>query len=210
MIRLKNLSSTRYLAHRVINHFLADSMNGKVFGTVVDVGAGSSPYRKFIVCDRYVYLDIENRTGRPEIIISDLNQKIMLKDGFADCVVCTEVLEHIKKPQNAVNEVYRILKPGVMLVLTTPMVWPLHEAPNDFYRYTQYGLEGLLKEAGFSDISIRPSNGYIYSLIQLSVINLRNPFWKPLVLVLNICAILFERYDRNFEMSIVNQVVAIK
>ncbi|OGN36028.1 MAG: hypothetical protein A2568_03565 [Candidatus Yanofskybacteria bacterium RIFOXYD1_FULL_44_17] len=185
-------------------------MNGKVFGTVVDVGAGSSPYRKFIVCDRYVYLDIENRTGRPEIIISDLNQKIMLKDGFADCVVCTEVLEHIKKPQNAVNEVYRILKPGGMLVLTTPMVWPLHEAPNDFYRYTQYGLEGLLKEAGFSDISIRPSNGYIYSLIQLSVINLRNPFWKPLVLVFNICAILFERYDRNFEMSIVNQVVAIK
>ena len=42
----------------------------------------------------------------------------------------------------------RVLKPGGQLILTTVQDWEIHQHPNDFFRYTRYGLEYLFEKAG--------------------------------------------------------------
>ena len=60
-------------------------------------------------------------------------------------MLCTEVLEHLPEPQKAVDEFFRVLKPGGTLLLTTRFLFPIHDAPHDYFRYTKYGLRHLLR-----------------------------------------------------------------
>jgi SAM-dependent methyltransferase len=68
------------------------------------------------------------------------------KDNEFEYILCTEVLEHLHSPQIAINEMNRVLKPGGTLILTTRFVFPIHDAPHDYYRYTEYGLKHLLQD----------------------------------------------------------------
>jgi len=86
--------------------------DGKNFETVVDIGAGKSPYRKLIHCDKYIAVDVEDRRGAGDVVIADVNKDIPLENNITDLVLMTEVLEHIKEPRVVLAEVYRILKPA--------------------------------------------------------------------------------------------------
>ena len=53
--------------------------------------------------------------------IEDLNSKSLpFSDDSLDLVTCLEVLEHLCYPDNIISEIYRVLKPGGELILTTP------------------------------------------------------------------------------------------
>ena len=41
-------------------------------------------------------------------------------DGAADLVICSEVVEHLTDDARALKELYRVLKPGGLLILATP------------------------------------------------------------------------------------------
>lgn len=58
-------------------------------------------------------------------------------------IVCTEVLEHCVNPHRVIAEFRRVLKPGGKLLLTTRFIFPLHDAPHDYFRFTKYGLHAL-------------------------------------------------------------------
>lgn len=66
-----------------------------------------------------------------------------------DAVLCTEVLEHVRDPEQTLREFWRVLIPGGRLVLSVPFLYQVHEQPCDFYRYTYFGLCHLLTQAGF-------------------------------------------------------------
>jgi SAM-dependent methyltransferase len=67
-----------------------------------------------------------------------------LVDQSFDYVVCTEVLEHTLQPFNAVNEMWRLLKPGGKLFVSTPFNFRIHGPLPDCWRFTEYGLRALL------------------------------------------------------------------
>ena len=75
-------------------------------------------------------------------------------DGEFSFVVCTEVLEHLHDPAVAIAEMHRVLMPGGTLVLTTRFIFPIHDAPHDYYRYTEYGLRHLFRD--WDIIELRP------------------------------------------------------
>lgn len=139
---------------------MAGFLKNKSFETVVDIGAGRAPYKKFVKCNKYIAIDKENRGAANDLILADINSGIPLPDESVDLIIMTEVLEHVKKPAEVIKDAYRILRKGGIIILTTPMTWPIHERPNDFFRYTQFGLEYLLKEAGFKEFKINASNGF--------------------------------------------------
>lgn len=67
-------------------------------------------------------------------------------DESFEVILCTEVLEHLHTPQKAIDEMRRVLKTDGILILTTRFVFPIHDAPHDYYRYTEYGLRHLFKD----------------------------------------------------------------
>lgn len=207
---MRMLSGSRYLVRRLQGRFVLDLTRGKKFSLVVDIGAGTAPYKKIIAHDKYLGVDIEDRGGVADVLIEDINKGLSLADSVADLVLCTEVLEHVREPRKVIDELYRILKKGGTLICTTPMVWPVHEAPNDYYRFTNFGLEYLLRQSGFRDIAVLPSNGYFYTMLQLSVIPLKGKPWMPLVFLVNVLGYMVGRLERNRNLTLVYHVSAVK
>lgn len=74
-------------------------------------------------------------------------------EGF-NTVVCCETLEHITEPWTAIERMYAALDPGGLVILTTVFSFPIHECPEDFWRFTPDGLRYLLERAGFYEIRI--------------------------------------------------------
>jgi predicted SAM-dependent methyltransferase len=72
--------------------------------------------------------------------------------GVYRTVVCAEVLEHVKYPDAALLFCFDVLRPGGKLIITVPFAFPIHNFPDDYWRYTPSGLRLLLTEAGFVDI----------------------------------------------------------
>jgi hypothetical protein len=58
-----------------------------------------------------------------------------------------------------IREAFRVLQSSGVLIMSGPMYWPLHEEPYDFFRFTQYGFQFLLEQAGFVDIEIVNNGG---------------------------------------------------
>jgi SAM-dependent methyltransferase len=204
------LSNTRFLVRRLQTKFIIEHTSGESYPVVVDVGCGKAPHHKHITYEKYIGVDIEDRGGVPDVVIADVNNGIPLPDATANLVICTETLEHTKKPHFVVSELYRITKRGGTVLLTAPMVWPVHEAPYDFFRYTNFGMEYLFKEAGFTEVRIQPSNGYLYSMCQLAQLYMRHPFSRPIVWMLNLIGFLAYKFERNRNFALGQHVVAIK
>jgi len=112
-------------------------------GKTLDIGCGNDPYAEFF--PNRTTLDIEARPGIKVDIIADAHDLSQIESESFDVVLCTEVLEHLHTPKKAISEFERVLKKGGMLILSTRFIFPLHDTPHDYYRYTKYGLQHLLK-----------------------------------------------------------------
>ncbi len=109
-------------------------------GRTLDIGAQNGPYAASF--PNRVALDI--RRGAGVQILGDA-QALGLVDAVFDVVLCTEVLEHLPEPQQALDEMFRVLRPSGTLLLTTRFLFPIHDAPHDYFRFTKYGLRHLLR-----------------------------------------------------------------
>lgn len=142
----------------------------KVGKKLLDIGAEGSPYRKLFVKLKYLSHDIEQNDQESIDFVGDLNEGLpQIENEYFDYVLCTQVLEHIKRPHIAFSEFNRVLKPGGRLFLTTHMVFDEHMVPNDFFRFTKYGLRSLGEEAGFKVVSIKPQGGVF--LVVANILN---------------------------------------
>ena len=135
-----------------------------VQGLTLDVGCGMRPYEKtsFAGASKYVGTDYLSDRSRPDVISSAL--QIPFLDEAFDTVVSTEVLEHVPDPRLAMCEMCRVLKPGGFLIVSTPMYWPRHEVPYDFFRYPYDGLLHLVKESGL-ELTKLYNRGRSYALL---------------------------------------------
>lgn len=133
--------------------------------TVLDAGAGESPYQSFFSHVRYEATDIrqiDKSTNRLSFL-SDLNH-IPVRGDHYDLIFCSQTLEHVPEPLNVLGEFHRVMVPGGRLWLSAPFFFAEHEIPIDYFRYTQFGLTHLLQRAGFTVESIDWLEGYFGTL----------------------------------------------
>ena len=133
-----------------------------VRGRLLDAGCGNAPYRDCFsdAVTHYIGLECHPRSGyrgNRANLYGNL-YALPLKDGVIDAVLCTEVLEHIDEPDRVLKECWRVMRPGAVLVLTAPFVFPVHEE-HDYFRYTKQGLQSLLQRRGFKPLAITPLSG---------------------------------------------------
>lgn len=115
----------------------------------LDLGSAWSPYAEHF--SNRVSADIEAREGVD--VVADAHN-LPFADGEFEVVLCSEVLEHLHTPERAVSEMYRVLQPGGELILTTRFMFPMHDVPHDYFRYTETGMRHLFSK--FEIIELEP------------------------------------------------------
>ena len=155
---------------------------------VLDVGAGSAPYRNlFIACEYHTHdfgqLAPEQLLGgqgyAPIDYVSDI-KSIPVPDESFDVVLCTEVLEHVPEPLEAIREMFRIVKSGGRVFLSAPLGSGLHQEPYHFYGgYTPHFYRYAINRFGGIVDSIEP-NGTLFRLFGQESIRftMRSRPWK--------------------------------
>ncbi|OHA42089.1 MAG: hypothetical protein A3H68_03230 [Candidatus Taylorbacteria bacterium RIFCSPLOWO2_02_FULL_46_40] len=118
-----------------------------------DIGVGTGPYRE-LTTPFSNFFGVDFFPYSPVDIVADLRKPLPIADNSCDIILCSEVLEHLPNPGLFVKEMGRIIRPGGYGLVSVPFLHVVHYAPYDFYRYTNFGLEYLFKEAGFSSIEI--------------------------------------------------------
>lgn len=69
-------------------------------------------------------------------------------DHAFDTVLLLDTLEHVSRPEAAMFEASRVLKLNGTLLMTIPFAYPIHDAPHDFQRFTEFGLRSRAARAG--------------------------------------------------------------
>lgn len=129
---------TRKITRERLEKFLAPHASKE---RTLDIGSGGSSYSKFF--PERVTVDIDP-AKKPDII-GDAHH-LPFRDEEFNLILCTEVLEHLIDPRAAVSEMRRVLAPGGKIILTTRFIYPLHDIPGDYWRFTKYILKDLFKE----------------------------------------------------------------
>ncbi len=128
-------------------------------GLVLDVGCGDRWIERELPADcQYVGLDYPATVnigyeGKPTLFGD--GQNLAFADGSFDVVIIMDVLEHMEHPGMAIQEAWRVLKPSGKLLVQVPFLYPLHDEPYDFQRWTEYGLKKLLQQTGFKIKTIK-------------------------------------------------------
>lgn len=108
---------------------------------VLDIGSGGSKYSVFF--PNRLTVDIDPKR-EPEIL-ADIQSMPFLDEEF-EIILCTEVLEHVIDPKLAISEMKRVLKKGGILILSTRFVYPLHDTPGDYWRFSYFGMKKLFED----------------------------------------------------------------
>ena len=142
-------------------------------GELLDIGCGSKPFAPVFAgrVTRYWGSDLASSRylgqEHPDAFATAEQQPF--RAGTFDTVLGLSMLTYLPEPGRMVAEAYRVLKPGGMLILEFTQMVPLHDEPWDFFRFTRFGAEHLLRQAGFEPVEYVPVGG-LWSRVGLTMI----------------------------------------
>lgn len=150
-----------YSKENYYTYFDIDLSNMKV----LDIGSSIGSFMKSPKFDpaksklggakKYITMDIDPKSGAD--VIGDAHN-LPFKNGEFDIIIANNVIEHFYDPMQAIAEMRRVLKKSGKIYFTVPFLYPVHEAPHDYHRFTRYGLERLFNE--FKDVEIHARGGW--------------------------------------------------
>lgn len=143
--------------------------------TILDIGSGNSQRAALLhESNRVICLDYPATNQRYDLrpdLFGDARMLPIAGESI-DAVFLFEVLEHVPTPQRVIEEIRRVLRPRGRLFLSTPFLYPIHDAPYDYQRFTVYGLRHILETSGFKPISILQNGNALLVPIQMLSLSL--------------------------------------
>ncbi len=110
-------------------------------------------------------------------IVGDIHA-LPFPDNSVDALICIAVLEHVEDPKLAVEEMYRVLKPGGYAFIYAPFLYyyhPLSGYYGDFFRFTIEGMKYLTRQ--FASVELKPVRGPMQTVLNLIPVFSRRPMW---------------------------------
>lgn len=123
---------------------------------VLDAGAGMLAFKPLFAGFTYAAFDKAPAQG---LDFTADAAAIPRSDGAFEAVICSAVLEHAQDPAAVLKELLRVLKPGGKLLITVPHIHFIHGEPEDYLRFTGYGIRRYAEQAGFIVRSVEPVGG---------------------------------------------------
>lgn len=144
-------------------------------GRMLDVGCGERPYSRFFTnVQRYFGVEhlaaVTNVDQRLAVSVAHVGHVVdafadgsalPFRDAAFDSALATEVLEHVPDADLVAREIARVVKDGGHVLITVPFVGELHQVPYDFRRFTRFGIERVLTDAGFEVLELRSRGNFL-------------------------------------------------
>jgi len=118
---------------------------------ILELGSGKPGYslkKYFDESNEFVQSDVVEEYGHKIVDVTTMDYK-----NEFDIILCTNVLEHVFDFQKGIEKLYEALKEGGTAIVFVPAFYPLHDEPNDFWRFTEHSLRKLLKR--FKEVRIK-------------------------------------------------------
>ena len=83
---------------------------------------------------KVTHLDMKNADGVD--LVGDITNKDFfnqIKNNKYNCIICSNLLEHIENPERIIDSIYNLLEQNGYLILTLPFNYPYHPDPIDTY-----------------------------------------------------------------------------
>jgi SAM-dependent methyltransferase len=160
---------------------------------ILDVGADRMPYYPLFADIASDYAGADLSPG-PDVRWVCTLEDLQAPDEAFDLVLCTQVLEHVRRPEVALRQIARVLRPGGHAFITTHGTYPFHPHPTDYWRWTQQGFEALFEDAGALElVELVPHRGTAACLagltsnyVEMAAVHARvGAFSRPVILALN-------------------------
>jgi predicted SAM-dependent methyltransferase len=134
---------------------LQEQYQGLYRGTVLDIGGRSRGRFKKPKdrVDRWIFADVEARHG-PDLVLDVGDMKGVVEDGSIDVVNAIELFEHVYHIDQALEECWRVLKPGGHMIISVPFLYAVHADPYDFQRWTRDKWQRELQRVNFEIESV--------------------------------------------------------
>jgi SAM-dependent methyltransferase len=114
-----------------------------------DLGADAYSLKpSFAGAAEFVQSDVNPAFGHRVVDVTDMSI-----DQEFDAILCMYVLEHVFDVRAAVDNMRKALRPGGKVLIAVPHVYPYHDEPIDFWRFTEYSLRELCRD--FSAVDVR-------------------------------------------------------
>jgi SAM-dependent methyltransferase len=183
-----SIKLTSKISRRNLDEFLKKHASNE---KIVDVGSGNSSYNRFF--PNRIAVDIDP-LRKPDVIGDAHN--LPFKDGEVEAILSTDVFEHLKDPFKAASEMKRVLKPGGKVIFVTRFIFPIHDSPNDFWRFSKYGLMELFKDFEILELEPETTNfSTISILLQRMGYQTKFVFNKPMKVFIFLLARVLEHVN---------------
>ncbi len=155
----QSLFNYRYRKWRIAKH-VPDA------GRILDIGSGTAPVSPDLT--RTVVADIsaeamKNVNAATKVVTSVT--AMSFDTASFDCVLCSEVLEHVSDDDRAISELRRVLRPGGVLIATVPYQKRLWAEDDEYVghirRYDPGELELKLRAGGFKKTTTYKLSGML-------------------------------------------------
>ena len=157
------ISPFSWLMGALIAEAYAEAISRCSRGKILDLGCGTAPlYPLYKFAAEEIILADWPHSLHPSPCLDcylDLSSGLPFRDQTFDLIILSDVLEHLASPEHALAEVCRVAVPGARVLLNVPFLYGIHEAPHDYYRYTEFGLRHLALQSGLTVETVRPLGG---------------------------------------------------
>ena len=127
----------------------------KIDGDIIEFGASEkiekNIFNKNLKNAKITYSNLNSLDKK--FINIDLQKNFFLKTKY-DYIIIFNVLEHLLDPNLALKNLSSICKKNGKIIGSTPFIFRVHGAPNDYSRFTKDHLIELLKSNNFKNIEI--------------------------------------------------------
>lgn len=141
-------------------------------GRMMDFGCGSKPYLSLFNTEEYIGVDFQGEGhshDQEQIDVFYDGVTLPFPDEYFDSVFSTEVFEHVFNLEHMVKEIHRVMKKDATILVTCPFAIPEHEQPNDYARYSSFGLKHLFEKNDFTVTKYEKIGNHFDALVQLRI-----------------------------------------